>query len=110
MSESSYDDDLMDFEEYALIQQHFIQQQQAIDEERLTGIMAAIMFVLYASEEAKRIRAARRAQHRHYLTRSDLLPNRRAQTPWQILYENKRDRAFVTTWSRAGRKSYMADI
>ncbi len=36
-------------------------------------------------------------RRRRYLTRKELLPNPREQTPWQALYASQSDRAFITT-------------
>ncbi|TFY73233.1 hypothetical protein EWM64_g10778, partial [Hericium alpestre] len=38
-----------------------------------------------------------RRQTRNYLIRSDLLPDPKANTPWQVLYNSQNDRAFITT-------------
>ncbi|KAF5340016.1 hypothetical protein D9611_012339 [Ephemerocybe angulata] len=38
-----------------------------------------------------------RREHRRYLTRPDLLPNPRINTPWQALHGSRNDRAFITT-------------
>ncbi|KAH9919514.1 uncharacterized protein B0H18DRAFT_957472 [Fomitopsis serialis] len=43
-------------------------------------------------------REGRRAHRRdHYLTRAELLPDPRIDTPWQRLWETQSDRAFITT-------------
>lgn len=52
--------------------------------------------ILLGALEADRLRRARRAETRMYLTRRELLPNPREGTPWQRLYENGSDRAFIT--------------
>jgi hypothetical protein len=49
------------------------------------------------AEEAQVRRIERRHQHRTYLTRPDLLPNPRVDTPWIALYSSQNDRAFITT-------------
>jgi hypothetical protein len=54
-------------------------------------------FICYGAEEARRLASERRLQHRLYLVRSDLLPDPRADTPWQALYDSQNDRAFITT-------------
>lgn len=50
---------------------------------------------LIAGAEARQLeKAERRCNHRAYLTRRDLLPNPRINTPWQQLYQNHRDQAY----------------
>ncbi|KAF8340835.1 hypothetical protein F5887DRAFT_1076960 [Amanita rubescens] len=39
----------------------------------------------------------RRRLHRLYLCRSQLLPDPRGATPWQVLWSSQDDRAFITT-------------
>ncbi|KAK7459484.1 hypothetical protein VKT23_009467 [Stygiomarasmius scandens] len=51
----------------------------------------------YGASEARRLRAERRAYTCLYLTRPQLLPNPRQDTPWQVLYGSQNDRAFITT-------------
>jgi hypothetical protein len=46
---------------------------------------------------ARQRRAEQRLERRLYLTRAQLLPNPRRDTPWQILYASKSDRAYITT-------------
>jgi hypothetical protein len=51
----------------------------------------------FGAIEAQRLRAERRAATCLYLTRPQLLPNPRGETPWQVLYATMNDRAFITT-------------
>jgi len=60
-------------------------------------LVACAGIILHGAEEARKIRAERRQERRLYLIRPDLLPNPRADTPWQILYLGRNNRAFVTT-------------
>ena len=53
--------------------------------------------VCYGLEESHRLRVSRRSLRRLYLTRADLLPNPRTDTPWLALYHSQNDRAFITT-------------
>lgn len=55
------------------------------------------LLCLIGAEEARLRRAERRRNHRLYLTRPDLLPNPRQDTPWQRLFDGANDRAFITT-------------
>src|SRR5687767_5501823 len=66
------------------------------EEEELRAI-AAVGLVVYGLEQARQHRAKCRFERRLYLTRPDLLPNPRADTPWQALYESQNDHAFITT-------------
>jgi hypothetical protein len=68
----------------------------ALEEEQHLQQMAAA-FVVLAVEEGHQRRAALRAETRQYLTRPELLPDPRHDTPWQRLYASKSDRAFITT-------------
>lgn len=43
------------------------------------------------------MRAARQQANCLYLTRPGLLPNPHRDTPWQIMFANCQDRAFITT-------------
>lgn len=57
--------------------------------------LAFASLILLGAEESRRLRSARR--RRHYLTRSELLPNPRYITPWTHLYRSQSDRAYITT-------------
>lgn len=74
------------------------EQQEEEEEEELAELAIGMMaMVQIGAEEARRLRAERRLIHRTYLTRPDLLPNPRVDTPWQALYHRRNDRAFITT-------------
>ncbi|KAF5348195.1 hypothetical protein D9758_014669 [Tetrapyrgos nigripes] len=60
-------------------------------------LILATAYIYYGALESQRIRSERRLERRLYLTRPYLLPNPRSQTPWQVLYEGRNDRAFITT-------------
>ncbi|CDO68934.1 hypothetical protein BN946_scf185000.g77 [Trametes cinnabarina] len=63
------------------------------EEEEEDALLAG--FVLGGTEESHRAR--NEARRRRYLTRRELLPNPRKDTPWQQLYASCNDRAFITT-------------
>jgi len=48
-------------------------------------------------EQARQLRPERRYERHLYLTRSNLLPDPRENTPWQTLFCDQSDRAFITT-------------
>lgn len=79
----------------------FLQQAQEMDEEdwedqrQLTGTACAV--ILGGAEESRKLRIERRKPNRLYLCRPQLLPNPRVDTPWQILFASRNDRAFITT-------------
>ncbi|KAF7375533.1 hypothetical protein MSAN_00441500 [Mycena sanguinolenta] len=80
---SAYQMDLADEEE-----------QEDMDWDLTTAAMAAIVAgVLIARQR----RVERRHERRLYLTRPQLLPDPRSDTPWQVLYASRNDRAFITT-------------
>jgi hypothetical protein len=58
-----------------------------------TAVAAIVVGVLVARQQ----RAERRLERRLYLMRAQLLPDPRRDTPWQVLYASKSDRAFITT-------------
>jgi len=53
--------------------------------------------IAYGLEQARQLRRERRYEQRLYLTRSNLLPDPRENTPWQIPLRDQSDRAFITT-------------
>ncbi|KAI0070654.1 hypothetical protein K474DRAFT_1608258 [Panus rudis PR-1116 ss-1] len=61
--------------------------------------MGVLIFltIFLAVEDAQLRAVGRRALHRQYLCRSQLLPNPRKSTPWLALYDSHCDRAFITT-------------
>ena len=60
-------------------------------------LLACVGLVCYGLEEARHNSVLRRSSQRLYLTRPDLLPDPRNDTPWQALYHGQNDRAFITT-------------
>ena len=60
-------------------------------------VVACIGLVCYGLEEARQNSVSRRSSNRLYLTRSNLLPDPRMDTPWQVLYHSQSDRGFITT-------------
>lgn len=71
------------------------ERQSAEDDEELLGLAAGSM--LLGAELDREARVARRAAHRGYLTRPELMRNPRYGTPWQRLYWSREDRAYITT-------------
>lgn len=67
------------------------------DEEMEDSLLAAAAVTVVAAEEARIQRAERRKPSRRYLRRPQLLSNPRRDTPWQVLYNSRDDRAFITT-------------
>ncbi|KAG5649327.1 hypothetical protein H0H81_004598 [Sphagnurus paluster] len=67
------------------------------DDEMLILQAAVFLIVLVGIDEARQNQIRNRNQHRLYLRRRDLLPNPRAATPWQALWDGQNDRAFITT-------------
>lgn len=70
------------------------------EDELLEQAMTLLAMLHAGAEECRRLRAERRLVRRTYLTRPDLLPNPRMNTAWQAMYENRSDRAFITTMAR----------
>ena len=60
-------------------------------------LLACVGLVCYGLEEARHNSVLRRSSQRLHLTRPDLLPDPRNDTPWQALYHSQNDRAFITT-------------
>jgi hypothetical protein len=67
----------------------------AEDELEQLGGVAGIM--LAGAVHSRLLRGEQRNPSRLYLTRPQLLPNPRVETPWQQLYTSQSDRAFITT-------------
>ncbi|RDX46395.1 hypothetical protein OH76DRAFT_1356239 [Lentinus brumalis] len=67
------------------------------DEEFEDLTVASAAVVVMGSEEARIRRAERRLPSRRYLRRPQLMANPRCDTPWQVLYESRDDRAYITT-------------
>lgn len=64
------------------------------EDERLQQL-AVVALILLGAEESRQHRSAQR--QRLYLTRPDLLPNPRSNTPWQALWNTRDNRAYLTT-------------
>jgi len=92
-------DDIAEEEEFLCLLNSLLGQQysryEAADFE--DDLVACAGIIVHGLEEARRIRTERRLERRLYLTRPDLLPNPRADTPWQILHRGRNNRAFITT-------------
>src|ERR1700721_2707661 len=67
------------------------------DDEDFQRTAISALVVAHGILEAQRLRAERRSHNRHYLTRPELLPNPRLDTPWQQLYNSRCSRAYITT-------------
>ncbi|KAF5376888.1 hypothetical protein D9615_007221 [Tricholomella constricta] len=65
------------------------------DDLRILQAAAAGALIYLAASESRQQRNQRR--QRLYLTRNELLPDPRRDTPWQKLYERRNTRAFITT-------------
>ncbi|KAF7368888.1 hypothetical protein MVEN_00214600 [Mycena venus] len=78
---------------------HVMAAEMEEDEEEAEWELAATTaaMILTGAEQARVLRAERRQQSRLYLCRPQLLPNPRYDTPWQVLYGSRHDRAFITT-------------
>lgn len=85
-----------DAEEQDVFRLQFDLQLQWTEEDE-TAELAATALIVYGLEEVREIRREQRFQRRLYLIRSDLLPNPRLDTPWQRLYTQQNNRAFITT-------------
>jgi hypothetical protein len=72
-------------------------QEEEDEEEECWLEEAAVLAMCCGILEDRYHRAQQRRLSRHYLTRPDLLPNPRGNTPWQQLYETHNDKAFITT-------------
>ena len=87
-------DDDLEGEFVHLLQSMLAGEQQDEFEDEL---LACVGLVCYGLEEARHNSVLRRSSQRLYLTRPDLLPDPRNNTPWQALYHGQNDRAFITT-------------
>ena len=66
------------------------------DEMEEAALVAATLTIA-GVQQARTCRAEARLVNQRYLCHHNLLPNPRANTPWQILYSSQDDRAFITT-------------
>ena len=60
-------------------------------------LLACVGLVCYGLEDARQLSVLRRSLQHLYLTRADLLPDPRTDTPWQALYHSQSDCGFITT-------------
>jgi hypothetical protein len=91
------DDDLYE-EELAAVQAALDEQRWEFEEEESDyQALAGMGAIAYGLEQARQLRRERRYERRLYLTRPDLLPDPRDNTPWQTLFHSQSDRAFITT-------------
>jgi hypothetical protein len=75
-----------------------LEEEDIEEEEDDINQAAAVGILVYAgAEESRQLRSDRRSSRRTYLTRPELLPNPRENTPWKSLYDSQSDRAFITT-------------
>ena len=84
-----------DEDEFVLLLQLMLAEQQGDEFE--DELLACVGLVCYGLEEARQLSVSRRSLQRLYLTRADLLPDPRTDTPWQALYHSQSDRGFITT-------------
>ena len=84
-----------DEDEFVHLLQLMLAEQQG--DELEDELLACVGLVCYGLEEAQQLSVLRRSLQRLYLTRADLLPDPRTDTPWQALYHSQSDRGFITT-------------
>lgn len=72
-----------------------IEEDEMDEEQDLVG--SAFAIIALGAIEAHRLRTERRKPSRLYLCRPQLLRNPRGATPWQVLYQTRNDRAYITT-------------
>lgn len=72
----------------------FDEDEELVDDDDAQGLALAAILLLGAAESRERRCAQRRDT---YLTRAELMPDPRIDTPWQRLWESQNDRAFITT-------------
>lgn len=72
-----------------------VPEEEEEDEEAITILTSAV--VVIGAEQAAIQRAECRKPTRRYLCRPELLPDPRRDTPWQVLYDSRNGRAYITT-------------
>ena len=90
----------MDDDNYLFLLHNVASQHQlALDEEGefLDQVRLLTAVLIVGSNEDHAWSVKNRYPRRQYLSRMNLLPNPRVGTPWTRLYENREDRAFITT-------------
>ena len=85
----------MDEIAYALKQQEEEDNEDALEQELEQSAAVALMVV--GAEESRRLPMEHRQPRQLYLCQSQLLPNPRKDTPWQVLCQSHSDCAFITT-------------
>lgn len=70
--------------------------EDAMEDEEHDGALC-VAAILAMAEVGRQVQIENRHQTRLYLCRSQLLPNPRLNTPWQVLFNSQDDRAFITT-------------
>jgi hypothetical protein len=86
----------MDLDAPILYRQLEDEKEDEIQDEQLMAGTAMAILVLGAIE-SHRLRTERRKPSRLYLCRPQLARNPRGPTAWQILYNSRNDRAYITT-------------
>jgi hypothetical protein len=67
-----------------------------LDRQRLTNL-ASIIILLALRRYAIGTRRTKRRRKTNRLRRSELMPNPRQETPWQVVYKSQEDSAYITT-------------
>jgi hypothetical protein len=88
-----------ELDSFFIFQQGEAELEHEAEEDRLEIVAGALAIVVGGAEIAREFRNERRRETRQYLVRGELLPNPRVATPWQVLYESRNDRAYITTMS-----------
>jgi hypothetical protein len=71
-----------------------IEEEEIADEDQHCDELQNLALLVAGAEENRAARHSRR--HHLYLTRDDLLPDPRGDTPWQRVLKGRNDRAFIT--------------
>ncbi|KAJ7264593.1 hypothetical protein C8J57DRAFT_1331223, partial [Mycena rebaudengoi] len=87
----------MDLDAPILYRQLEDEKEDEIQDEQLMAGTAMAILVLGAIE-SHRLRTERPKPSRLYLCRPQLARNPRGPTAWQILYNSRNDRAYITAW------------
>jgi len=70
----------------------------AFDDDFEENVITTLLVIIVAcGYQSRLLRAEGRQRHRLYLCRSELIPNPRVGSPWQVLYQSQSNRAFITT-------------
>ncbi|KAG6913593.1 hypothetical protein DXG01_005700, partial [Tephrocybe rancida] len=80
---------------------HVLQQMEEdkdqVENDLVEGAIATAALITLAAEEARQIRAEQHHPNCLYLCRAQLLPDPCTGTPWQVLYNSRNNRAYITT-------------